>query len=125
LASYATFYNGGSIDLGQYNQATDADDNAPIAADHVTGYASENYNKLINQAFAEKDLTKRAAILHKAEAMLIADMPVMPLFVYQNGYYVSKELGNFKYSWGGGVNFAKVTYKNYVEPVEEEAEAEK
>jgi hypothetical protein len=24
-----------------------------------------------------------------------------------------------KYTWGGGVNFAKVTYKNYVEPVEE------
>ncbi len=119
LASYATYYNGGSIDLGQYNKNEGADDNAPIAADHATGYASEAYNKLISNAYAEKDLTKRAAILHQAEELLINDMPIMPLFVYQNGYLVSKELGNFKYTWGGSVNFAKVTYKNYVEPVEE------
>ena len=118
LASYATYYNGGSIDLGQYNKGEGVDDNAPIAADHITGYASTAFNALIDKAFAEKDLTKRAAILHEAEEMLIKDMPVMPLFVYQNGYLVSKELGNVKYSWGGGVNFAKVTYKNYVEVVE-------
>lgn len=119
LAAYATYYNGGSIDLGQYNQNEGADDNAPIPADNAARYTSESYNKLIADAFAEKDLAKRAEILHKAEEALLADMPIMPLFVYTNGYLVSKELGNVKYTWGGGVNFAKVTYKNYVEPVEE------
>lgn len=108
LASYATYFNGGAIDLGQFNQGGTQDANAPIAADHVTGYASEAYNKLIEKAYKEKDLTKRAAILHQAEKALVNDMPVMPLFVYQNAYFVDKSLKNVKYSWGGGVNFAGV-----------------
>ena len=108
LASYATYFNGGAIDLGKFNEGGLQDADAPIAADHVTGYASEAYNKLINQAYKEKDLTKRAAILHKAEKMLVNDMPIMPLFVYQNAYLIDKSLKNIKYNWVGGINFAGV-----------------
>ncbi len=108
LAGYATYFNGGSINLGEFNEGGLQDADAPIAADHVTGYASEAYNALINKAYKEKDLTKRAAILHQAEEMLVKDMPVMPLFVYQNGYLTDKSLKNVKYSWGGGVNFSRV-----------------
>ena len=117
LAGYATYFNGGSIDLGKFNEGGLMDADAPIAAEHVTGYVNEEYNKLINKAYAEKDLTKRAVILHQAEKLLMEDMPVMPLFVYQNAYLTSSTLKNVKYTWGGGVNFAAV--KGGVEAVQE------
>lgn len=119
LASYATYFNGGYINLGEYNSSTDQDENAPIDAEHLTGYRSEAYNQLINKAYAEKDLEKRAEILHEAEKMLLSDMPVMPLFVYQNGYQISDELTGISYGWGGVINFTKVKYPSYVAPVED------
>ena len=118
LAGFATYFNGGVIDLGSYNKGDSQDDNAPIAADHVSGYTSAAYDKLIKQAYAEKDLTKRAAILHKAEKALIADMPVMPLFVYQNGYLISNKLTEVTYGWGGTIEFSTIEFPDYVEPEE-------
>ncbi len=46
---------------------------------NITGYNSEAYNELIDSAFAEKDVTKRADILHDAEALLMNDLPVCPI----------------------------------------------
>ena len=50
-----------------------------IEATNLSGYVSEEYDALINEAFAEKDLKKRATILHKAEELLLKDMPVVPV----------------------------------------------
>jgi len=119
LASYATYYNGGPIDISKFNDSEGQDATKPEDAEHVTGYRSEAYNKLIEKAHAEKDLKKRAAILHEAEQMLINDMPAMPLFVYQMGYQVSDELKGISFGWSGTLNAAKIKYPGYVEPVED------
>jgi ABC-type transport system substrate-binding protein len=124
LASYATYFNGGAMDLGQFNSSEGQDADAASAADHITGYYSEEYNELINRAYAEKDLKKRAEILHQAEELLIKDMPVMPLFVYQNGYLISDELKGISYGWSGVINYAKVKYPSYVAPVEDYSQPE-
>lgn len=123
LASYATYFNGGYINLGEYTGGEGQDINAAIKADHLTGYRSDDYDALINAAYAEKDQTKRAEILHKAEEMLMENMPVMPLFVYQNAYQISEELTNINYTWGGIIDWTKVKYPNYVEPVEDYAQS--
>ena len=104
LASYAKPFSGGAMDLASGNF-----DQVP----HLSGYENEEYDTLIEEAFAEEDKDRRSELLHKAEEILLADMPVAPLFVYQNAYVASKDLGDIKTEYFGGVDFEKATLKNY------------
>lgn len=73
--------------------------------------------EIIERAYAETDSEARAQILLEAEKMLASDMPVMPLFVYQDYYLMSKELshkGSLTSYWSFR-NFSKLNWKNYVE----------
>ncbi len=99
LASYATDFSGSAAEF-----SADA---------HISGYASEEYNKLIEQAFAEKDAAKRSELLHKAEELLIKDMPVMPLFVYENAYVIAKDLKKVEALYNGSLQFKQAKLKNY------------
>lgn len=70
LAPYAAGYSGRNMTftVDSYEDAY-----------NITGYNSEAYNELIKNAFAEKNVAKRAAILHDAEKLLMEDMPVCPI----------------------------------------------
>lgn len=59
---------------------------------HITGYDSADYNEKIAAAAAETNAKKRAALLHEAEAMLMTDLPVIPLVFNQNVSLSSKKL---------------------------------
>ena len=59
---------------------------------HITGYDSADYNEKIEAAFKETNAKKRAALLHEAEAMLMNDLPVIPLVYNQNVSLSSKKL---------------------------------
>jgi len=48
------------------------------------GYASPEFDKLIDAAKKELDANKRFDLLHQAEDKLMADMPVIPLYYYNN-----------------------------------------
>lgn len=51
------------------------------------GYANPAYDALLDAAAAELDRTRRAALLHEAERMLVEDdMPLMPLCQYVTAY---------------------------------------
>jgi len=52
-----------------------------------TGYASERYDALVDQAAGEADAARRRALLEEAERVLLEDLPVLPLY-----FYVSKHL---------------------------------
>lgn len=80
---------------------------------HVTGYNSEEYNALIEQAYEETDVAKRAELLHQAEAVLIEDMPVIPLFVYEDAYLVSKDLKKIETTYFAYRDFSSTTLKDY------------
>jgi oligopeptide transport system substrate-binding protein len=54
---------------------------------NYAGYASEEFDRLMREASATADLKQRAALLHQAEAVAMADMPNIPI-----NYYVSKNL---------------------------------
>jgi oligopeptide transport system substrate-binding protein len=47
-----------------------------------SGYNNPEYDKLIDAARKELDANKRFDIMHKAEDMLMEDMPVIPLYYY-------------------------------------------
>ena len=84
-------------------QSTSAQDNC--------GYNNPKYDKLIDDAKKELDSTKRFDLMHQAEDMLMADMPVIPL------YYYTRTIGIKDYVKGARVSVMNTIYfKNaYVE----------
>ena len=80
---------------------------------HVTGYASDAYNEIIDRAFAETDPAKRAAILHEAEQKLVEDMPVIPLIVYKDAYIVDETVNDVGTYYFAFRNFKDTTLKDY------------
>lgn len=47
-------------------------------------YNNPEYDKLIKDAKVETDMEKRSEMLHKAEEILMTDMPVLPIYFYTN-----------------------------------------
>ena len=80
---------------------------------HKTGYDSEEYNTAIANAFAEKDLDKRATLLHAAEDLLMTDMPIMPVIFNKTATMQSKDLSKVKYSYYQYPIFTVAKLKNY------------
>ena len=54
---------------------------------NYSGYANPAYDRALNEAMAEPEPALRAAKMRRAEEILIADMPILPLY-----YYVAKAL---------------------------------
>ncbi len=84
----------------------------------VTGYVNEEYDALIESAFAETDADKRADILHEAEELLLDDAAVCPVIFNTNAYVVSGELSKVKTNYWGVQTFTKAELKNYVQYLE-------
>ncbi len=103
LASFAVPFAGGAMDMTTGEYALEP---------HISGYSNPEYDALIEQAYAEKNATKRATLLHQAEAMLMNDMPIMPLVELQSGYLVGKDLKGVKVNYYGMPDFTGATLKN-------------
>lgn len=101
LAMYAKAFASGVIDNDDYELTT-----------HISGYYSEAYDAKIEEAFAETDASKRAALLHEAEAMLIKDMPVMPLVQLKDAVVKSGDISKLDSSYYGYGIFTKAVLKN-------------
>ncbi|MBE6576744.1 MAG: hypothetical protein E7653_01230 [Ruminococcaceae bacterium] len=80
---------------------------------HLSGYNSDEYNAKIEAAFKEKDVKKRATLLHEAETILMKDLPVIPIIFNQNAKVINKDLSKVKYSFYGTPIFTKAKLKNY------------
>ena len=69
--------------IGDYNDAfTFAELLRTQSGNNDTGYSSAEYDRLVTAAQSELDMGVRAALLEEAERVLLADMPVMPLYFY-------------------------------------------
>ena len=113
LAPFAYGYTGGAA-----IKENSPEFNIPT---HVTGYNSEEYNKKIDEAYAEKDAEARATILHDAEKILMKDMPIIPVVFNVNATLTSKKLSGDKTTYYGTPVFTKLKLKNYKQyrPTEE------
>ena len=103
LAQFAHGFTGNECDI----------ENDWAITPHVSGFNSEAYNTAIENAFAEKDLAKRTALLHECEQLLLEEMPIIPLLFNKNFYMYSSELSDITHDYFGNVQLAKVYYKNY------------
>lgn len=111
LAQFATLYSGRAYN---FSEAANFDNILP----HVTGYVSAEYDELLKKAMTETDKTARAALLHEAEKLLLADLPITPVIYYQNAYLKSGELEGTTVDYFGVTQYDKAVYENYVAPVE-------
>ncbi len=81
--------------IGDYNDAFSFSQLMHSANEmNHAGYASPAYDALIDSAASEQNTDVRAAILARAEAQLLEDMPIIPVY-----FYVSKHLVK---QWVGG-----------------------
>ena len=114
LAPFATSYSGNGVDMNSENYDLHG---------HITGYASEAYDALIESAYAETDLAARAVILHDAEKMLMEDMPVVPLYFMQDAYLIHADLSGNADSYYATREFKRMKLKDYVQYLPEEETA--
>ncbi len=56
---------------------------------NISGFANTEYDGLIEAAGREKDLVKRLEVFQKAEALLMDELPVIPIYVYNHNYLQS------------------------------------
>lgn len=80
---------------GFSGQAIDMSDSANYElTPHITGYNDAEYNALIEKIFSQKTISSRSADLHKAEEMLMTDMPVCPIVFNQSAYLLNDDTLN-------------------------------
>jgi ABC-type oligopeptide transport system substrate-binding subunit len=92
---------------------------------HKTGYDSAEFETIMEEAFAIKnDPAARAAKLHEAENLILADMPIIPIIFNQNAYIASGDLSKYESNYYGFRNFNRLTLKDYIKYIETEAPVE-
>ncbi|MBQ8509344.1 MAG: peptide ABC transporter substrate-binding protein [Clostridia bacterium] len=107
LSVFAPKFSGNALDIQNDNY-----DAVPF----IQGYENEALNEKIEAAYAEKDRAARSTYLHEAEAILMEDMPVIPLIFNVDAYvYDSEILSGIKDTYYGYRNFNKVKMKGYLE----------
>ncbi len=111
LAPFATDFSGNGVDL---SGDVEGDEEYPVVG-HMTGYKSDAYDAIIEEAYAATDIAERTEKLHEAEKMLMDDMPVMPIIFNQNAYVTySNVVSGFKTDYYGVTDFKDVKMENYM-----------
>ncbi len=114
LAPFATPFSGNAIEM-DYTVNPDYE-----LTPHITGYSSEEYDDKIEEAFDAQKEKDRAEYLHEAEAILMDDMPVIPVVYNQNFSLDSRKLGKIKESFFCQANFVKTKLSGYFDLAIEE-----
>lgn len=105
LAPFAFGYSGNATSHAQSPEFT--------TKPHISGYNSDAYNQKIEDAFAEASSAGRAALLHEAEDILIADMPIIPIVFNKTVTMQSKDLSSVSSTYYGTSIFTKAKLKNF------------
>ena len=105
LANYAYAFSGGIY--------ADSDNGVYESETHITGYDSEAYNAKIEEAFTSAKSRDRATKLHEAEAILMNDLPVIPVVYNQDTALASKKLGKIESNFFCNADFTKTKLSGY------------
>jgi oligopeptide transport system substrate-binding protein len=83
--------------IGDYNDAfTFAEMLRSTAGLNDTGYNNPEYDRLVTAAQSELDLDKRGALLEEAERVMLADMPILPIYTYVTARMVKPWVGGYQ-----------------------------
>ena len=84
LAPFAKQFSGQKMDLSN-------PENYELAT-HSTGYDSTEYNEIIEKIYKTKKTENRSSDLHKAESILMEDLPVIPVVFNESAYLLNEDL---------------------------------
>lgn len=98
-----------------YAGTATASHNSPVfeVKPHISGYDSESYNEKIMAAEKEVNPNGRADLLHEAEDILMADMPIIPVVFNMNVTMQSDELSKTDVTYYQTNVFTNTKQKNY------------
>lgn len=74
-----------------------------------TGWENEEFKALIDQAAAEQDVDARTDLLVQAEAIMMDEMPVIPLYYYTNLFVIHDHVENMAPDALGNINLKDVS----------------
>lgn len=80
---------------------------------HASGFNSEAFNAKIQAAYEEKDMAKRNTLLHEAEEILLAEMPVIPILFNRSASLADGALNRVYYNYYGYAVFTRTELRNY------------
>ena len=100
---FAYLRDGGDFDLARYGWIADYSDpenflfllRSDNKGFNYGKYNNPEFDGLLKQASTELDLTKRADIMKKAEAILMKDMPWIPIMYYGKSQLISPKIHGF------------------------------
>ena len=110
LAPFAKGFSGQGMDMDL------KDENGQpyyVIPTHVTGFDNEEYNALIEKAYATVSAAEQATVLHEAETLLMQNLPVIPIIFNQSATLTGKGLSGVKTTYYGTAAFAKAKLRNY------------
>ncbi|MDR1447419.1 MAG: ABC transporter substrate-binding protein [Candidatus Ancillula sp.] len=81
------------------------------ADSNYTGYESEEFDELLNQAAKQVDIDKANALFTKAQEVLIKDLPSIPTTYGYNKGAFSPKVKNVKYNWKGVPDYLRMSKK--------------
>ena len=61
-----------------------------------TGWSSPRYDALIQESYQEADIGKRTSLLQEAEALLLEESPIIPIYFYTWKFLKAVEMQGFK-----------------------------
>lgn len=82
-----------------------------IGTTNESRYNNPEYDALITEASQCLDLNQKLEILRKAEDMVIADLPIIPIYSYANVVAVQDHIDNFIQDTSGLIKFEYMTLK--------------
>lgn len=68
------------------------------SSSNFTKWENAKFDELIEQARVEQDQEKRTKLLHEAEDVLMAEMPIIPVYFYTQNYLNNKKIEGIRYS---------------------------
>lgn len=84
-----------------------------------TGYSRPEYDALVRKAYAEPDVATRMGYLKEAEAMVLEDLPIIPIYFYTRKYLKAPEVKGYEPNVLGYLRFQEF-YLDYPEPASAE-----
>jgi oligopeptide transport system substrate-binding protein len=73
---------------------------------NYSGWSNTKYDKLIDRAKVTTNSKSRLKLLHAAEKLLMAEMPIIPIYYYTRPYLLSKWARGVRYSAVGLIDFS-------------------
>lgn len=64
-------------------------------SNNFTGWSSADYDRLLQEAAREHDPGARMEILHRAESILLEELPILPLYWYSRVYMLDPRVRNW------------------------------